>query len=76
MMEYWNIGRKACWEGGRIDRRTAIRRPSQSQYSPSFQHSSVKLQAGYSNKKPNKHRVFIGVKMVAGEGHDPPTRGL
>jgi len=26
MVEYWNIE----WEGGRIDRRTAIRRPSQS----------------------------------------------
>jgi hypothetical protein len=32
MLEYWNFESLSLREGGRIDRRTAIRRPSQSRY--------------------------------------------
>ncbi len=47
-MEWWNLGileEDPC-EGGRIDRRTAIRRPSQSRYSsfpiiPTFPYSNI-----------------------------------
>ncbi len=41
MLEHWNSGRRHYREGGRIDRRTAIRRPSQSRYPVSPHHSNI-----------------------------------
>ena len=47
-MEYWKNGRNFCWEGGRIDRRTAIRRPSHNfnllaPIIPLFHHSNIPI---------------------------------
>ena len=47
MLESWNTGKRRYGEGGRIDRRTAIRRPSQRRYPvslpiiPTFPYSNI-----------------------------------
>ncbi len=64
IMESWNIGRRPCREGGRIDRRTAIRRPSQSRYPvsttiPTIPYSNIPVKLSVGTKKISVGKTLI-----------------